>query len=154
MSTEARQRIIVAVGLPGSGKSSWFAEKGIRPLSSDHMRLLLADDEDDQTIHIEVFEAVRFLLRQRLRIGRLDNYVDATNLIRMHRAAYLEIARGHDAQAEALWFDTPLDTCLVRNAARSRQVPEEVMQEMAAAFEPPTVDEGFDRITIIRHAKP
>ena len=49
------QRVVVAVGLPGSGKSSWFQKRGITPLSSDQLRLLLADDENEQRFQIEVF---------------------------------------------------------------------------------------------------
>lgn len=145
-----QQRIILAVGLPGAGKSTWFQRHGITPLSSDQMRLLLADDENDQSIHIEVFESLRYLLTQRLRIGRPASYVDATHLLRIHRQAYHELAREQGCLVEALWFDAPLELCLERNRARPRRVPEEVMLEMARTFEPPTEEEGFAAVTRLR----
>ena len=139
-------RIVIAVGLPGSGKSSWFAEQGVTPLSSDQMRVLLSGNEDNQQIHQEVFEAVRALLALRLRIKQPVSYVDATHLKRAYRAPYFELAEKYGATVEALWFDVPLATCLLRNQARDRQVATAVMETMAAEMEPPSMDEGFSRI--------
>jgi predicted kinase len=148
-ATSIAPRIVIAVGLPGSGKSTWFAEQGITPLSSDHMRALLSGDEDNQQIHAEVFEGIRALLDLRLRIKQPLSYVDATHLKRVHRVPYFELAERYGAAVEALWFDVPLATCLFRNQARDRQVTTEVMEAMAEGMEPPRVDEGFSRITRI-----
>jgi predicted kinase len=142
-----RPRIVIAVGLPGSGKSTWFAGQGIVPLSSDQMRILLSGDEGNQQIHAEVFEAVRALLELRLRIGQAVSYVDATHLKRIYRVPYFEIAARFDADVEALWFDVSLDTCLERNRSRDRRVDEAVMVEMARDFEALSTNEGFSRVT-------
>ncbi len=110
------------------------------------MRLLLSGDEDNQSIHVEVFESLRYLLRRRIEIGTPDSYVDATFLTAMHRAPFLKLAADHDCAAEALWFDTPLEVCLERNRDRARQVPEEVIRAMADKMEPPTEQEGFAKV--------
>ena len=144
--TSGEQRVILAIGLPGAGKSTWFAERGIRPLSSDAMRILLSDDEDNQTIHMQVFEAMRYLLAKRLQLGVEATYIDATNLTRMHRRPFLQMAARHGALAEALWFATPLAVCLERNAQRERRVPEDVVRAMDEGFEEPSEAEGFARI--------
>lgn len=136
----------MAVGLPGAGKSTWFAKQSIRPLSSDGMRLLLSDDEDNQQIHLEVFEALRYLLVKRLQLGIPATYIDATNLTRMHRKPFVDLASRHGAKAEAVWFTTPLEVCLARNASRQRRVPEDVMRAMWEGFEEPSEAEGFSRI--------
>ncbi len=44
-------RIVVLIGLPGSGKSTYLECLGVGGLSSDAIRKLLADDETDQSIH-------------------------------------------------------------------------------------------------------
>jgi predicted kinase len=148
-SSEA-QRIVVLVGLPGSGKSTYLERQGITPLSSDLVRQLLADDATDQTIHARVFQCLRYLLRQRLAIGRPVTYVDATHLTPAERRPYVKIAQRYGCSVEALYFDVPLDVCLARNRGRSRVVPEEAVRAMAAKLVPPKVQEGFRRVTVVR----
>ena len=141
--------LYVLTGLPGSGKSTWLAQQGSAGLSSDAIRKLLADDETDQSIHPQVFQTLRYLLEQRLAIGRPVTYIDATNLTPEERRPYIEIARSRGVKIEAVYFDVPLSVCLERNAARARVVPREAMEKMAAKLIPPSPAEGFARITVV-----
>jgi predicted kinase len=136
-----RQRVILMVGLPGSGKSTYLERMGVTPLSSDAVRQLLADDATDQTIHGRVFNTIRYLVR---------TYVDATHLKPGERRPYVKIARQYGCDVEAVFFDVPLEVCLERNRGRARVVPEEAMRKMAAKLVPPAVDEGFSRVTVVR----
>lgn len=140
---------MLLVGLPGSGKSTWAAAQGLPVLSSDAIRLMLADDETDQTIHGRVFATLRFLLRQRLALCRPVTCVDATSLTPRERRPWIEIARAYDCDIEAVFFDLPLDVCAARNAARGRVVPQDVIEKMAAKLIPPSLDEGFARVTAV-----
>src|ERR1039457_3153038 len=125
-------RIVVLVGLPGAGKSTWLRRQAAGGLSSDALRKILADDETDQTIHARVFQTLRYLLEQRLAIGRPVTYIDATNLTPEERGPYLAIGRAWGCDVEAVFFDVPLDVCLERNAGRPRVVPVEALAKMAA----------------------
>ncbi len=142
--------VVLAVGLPGSGKSAWFERHGIRPLSSDQVRGLLLDDETNQSRQGLVFWALRFLLRMRLLAGRPASYLDATHLTRAERRPYIRMAERYGYAIEALFFDTPVEVCLERNLQQSRQVPEEGVLRMAAKLRPPRYEEGFRKITVIR----
>jgi predicted kinase len=143
-------RIVLLVGLPGAGKSTYLERIGAVGLSSDGIRRLLADDETDQTIHERVFQTMRYLLRQRLAIGRPVTYVDATNLRPEERRPYIGIGKAYGCELEAVYFDVPLEVCRERNVARHRVVPEEAMARLASRLVPPAVEEGFDRVTTVR----
>jgi len=142
-------RIVALVGLPGSGKSAWLDRMGGGGLSSDAIRGLLADDETDQTIHKRVFQTLRYLLRQRLVIGREITYIDATNLTPAERAPYIKIGKSYGCEVEAVFFDVPLEVCRERNRRRQRIVPEEALAKMAEKLKPPEIGEGFARVTVV-----
>ncbi len=138
------------VGLPGSGKSTWLAQRGIRAIATDELRAILSDDPTNQLIHAQVFATVRYLLRQRLAIRRPVTYIDATHLTRKEREPYIRIAEWYGCDIEAMFFDVALDVCLRRNAERERVVPPEAIAAMAAKLEVPELGEGYQCIHLER----
>jgi protein phosphatase len=111
--------LVVLVGISGSGKST-FARRhflSTQVLSSDAFRGLLADDENDQTVTKEAFEALHYIAGKRLRAGRLT-VVDATNVQPHARAELVKLAREYDVLPVAIVVDTPEPVCWERTQAR------------------------------------
>ena len=142
--------VVLAIGLPGSGKTTWFGRRGITPLSSDLLRNILFDDVEEQRYQGLVFSTLRSLLRARL-IARMPmNYVDATNLSIHERRQWIKMAKSFGYEVQAVFFDVPLEVCLDRNRQRDRSVSEDIMRKMAEKLKPPVFEEGFEKITVVR----
>ncbi len=142
--------VVLAIGLPGSGKSSWFKRNKITPLSSDLLRALLFDDPTEQRFQDLIFSNLRSMLKARLIARRPLNYVDATNLTPQERQGWIKLAKDYGYEVQAVLFDVPLEVCLARNQRRDRVVPEEAMRRMAGKLKPPSFEEGFSKITVVR----
>ena len=147
---EPRGYVVLAIGLPGSGKTTWYKRRGVTPLSSDLLRSLLFDDITEQRYQGLVFSTLRSLLRARLIAKMPWNYVDATNLSPHERKQWIKMAKSFGYEVQAVFFDVPLSVCLERNSKRDRQVTDEVMHKMAERLRPPTFKEGFEKITVVR----
>jgi predicted kinase len=145
--------VVLAIGLPGSGKSTWFKRHNVTPLSSDMMRSLLFDDVREQRFQDLVFSNLRSMLKARLIARRPTNYVDATNLTPQERQHWIKLAKDYKYEVHAVFFDVPLDVCIDRHNRRDRVVPEDVMRRMAAKLKPPSFQEGFAKITVVRVKK-
>jgi predicted kinase len=142
--------VVLAIGLPGSGKTTWFKRRGVLPLSSDMLRSILFDDITEQRYQGLVFSTLRSLLRARLIAKMPWNYVDATNLSHHERRQWIKMAKSFGYEVQAVFFDVPLEVCQERNSRRERTVSLDVMRKMAERLRPPSFQEGFSKITVVR----
>lgn len=112
--------LVVLIGPSGSGKST-FARKHFRAteiLSSDAFRGMVGDDENDQNVTKDAFEALHFIAGKRLELGRLT-VVDATNVQPEARRPLVELARRYHCLPVAIVLDLPERVCQERNRERA-----------------------------------
>ncbi len=133
-------------GVPGSGKSTWIKKHMPDALivSSDSKRENLFGDESFQGDNARVFAECRRDVERGLAAGA-QVVVDATNILREHRADFLAIANLLGAHTTIVYFDVTPEMAIERNLQRDRRVPEESIRDYFDRLEEPTLLEA-DRI--------
>lgn len=73
---------------------------------------------------------------------------DAILVKRAERKPILAAVGAHSIQAVAVWFKTPIEVCISRNASRPSDefVPEQAIRNVHRAIEPPSIAEGFVQV--------
>ena len=144
--------LIVTVGLPGSGKSTYYNTPIIKNyytlVSSDAIRQEVFGDINDQTHNNEVFEIMLKRTADALNEGK-SVYYDATNLSSRRRTNLLKTLKQKvkvEFGTNALIFAPDFAICCERNSKRDRVVPQHAMKRMLRSFEPPYYNEGWDSI--------
>jgi len=137
--------IYIAVGLPGSGKSTYaknfIKDKDIEYLSSD-----------DQTVTPLVFGHIKRKVDEFLKDGK-NVLVDATSVNRKERADYITTAKKYGAKVVVLVFKMDRQGLIDRNKKRGQEggrvVPDWVIDKMLAKYEEPSTSEGIDEIIYV-----
>ena len=143
--------IYIAVGLPGSGKSTYAKNfikgKDIEYLSSDELRAVFGKSEEDQTVTPLVFGHFKRKVDEYLKNGK-NVLVDATSVNRRERTDYINSAKKYGAKVVALVFKMDRAGLIERNQKRGQEggrvVPDWVIDKMLNKFETPSYDEGID----------
>ena len=140
-------RCHLLIGPPASGKTTLgralaplLSAEGEPPallLSTDAIRAEVFGDAAVQGPWIDIQQRLQQRLIEAVAAGR-PVIVDATHARRPWRLAIIQaLALPAPVEWIGWWLYTPLPTCLEWNRRRERQVPEAVIQEMAAALADP-----------------
>ena len=154
-----KPKLIVMVGIPGSGKST-FAQNYIKDASNmstvwvsrDEVRYSLISGTDEYFAkEKDVFKTFVKKINSALAEGK-DVIADATHINAQSRKKLLSSITIPDIQIEACVMETSLQECLANNEKREgrARVPKEAILRMYRQFEYPTFSEGFSSISTVK----
>lgn len=134
MTAVASPIAVVTIGLPASGKTTAAtALTNLQDINLDDCRQEISGDAGDQSVTGQALALQASKIADAI-AARRSVVVSNTNLIPEHRAALVNQFRAAGFHVSFMFFDTPLDVCMARNAARDRVVPDHAMQRMAQAL--------------------
>jgi predicted kinase len=131
---------VLFIGIPGSGKSTLYAQRFI----NTHVRI------NRDMLKTETRE--RILIEACLR-AKQPFVIDNTNVTLDKRAGYIALAKKAKFRVVGHFFDCGVDEALKRNEQRAgkARVPNVAIFAMAKKLEPPTLDEGFDELFRVKN---
>src|SRR5438067_460659 len=134
--------LIVFVGLPGSGKTTYFRAHFATTHAQVSKDLMGNARQRDVRQEREIDAA--------LAAGR-SVVVDNTNPSREVRAPLIAIGRRHEARTVAIYFETDVRTAIMRNRQREgrERVPDVAIFTTKKRLVPPTLEEGFDEVRVV-----
>lgn len=126
-------KLIATRGVPGSGKTTWaknyaFFNNAMRVSRDDLRRMLHGQAYDIK--HEQIIRSIRTSMIYKLLRAGHDVVVDETLIKKNTETELKAIAKECGADFEIKHFDTPLEVCLQRDAARDRVVGEPIIRRM------------------------
>lgn len=148
-------KLIMLIGIPGSGKTTHSKqisqEYNAKVISSDRVRQTFVGIKEN-----EVFPTVYRLCVEELKEGR-NVILDATHITPKVRKRSFDALDEYGVAYEkiAYYIDTPVDVCVKRVEKRNQDpnelfLPIEVIYSYGKNIIPPSLDEGFVEIKIIK----
>ena len=130
---------VIFIGLQAAGKSTFYLRRFFRTHVRINMDML-------GTKHRE-----RLLLDACL-AGKQSFVIDKVNAAATDRATYIHLAKAAGFHVVGYYFQSKLDDCLARNAARpeTERVPDMAILGTYKRLQLPSLDEGFDELYYVR----
>lgn len=139
--------LIVLCGIPGSGKTTLSEQ-----MADEQDAVLYCFDKRKGAFSPTKAPSVRQQMyaeiAEDLRSGK-SVVCDDVNVYKAYRKNILNAVSGIDCRKVLIVLTTPLDECLRRNANRKCRLPDALIHGINGAYEPPTLEEGWDEIVYI-----
>jgi F420-dependent oxidoreductase-like protein len=131
----AEGSLVVLVGPPASGKSTWAAAHfpSHQVVSSDELRAVVGTGEHDQRASKDAFDVLDMVIERRLR-RRLTTVVDTLGTDAKRRRRWRDAAADAGAPCVAVVFDADPAVCRARNRGRVRPIPSRTLASMLDAW--------------------
>ena len=131
------------IGLPAAGKTTFFRrrfEDTHAHVSKDRLRNVRRPDQRQEALITESITRGRSVV------------VDNTNTTRAARARLITLAKGLGATVTGYYLPADAADALRRNRGRQgrERVPDVAVFAARKRLEPPSPDEGFDRLYVVR----
>ncbi len=148
--------IHMLVGVQGSGKSSFAKEmsekENIEIVSTDAIRKKYKGIEE-----YKVWDMVYKRMAEIEKDGK-DCIFDATSITKKVRKRFFDNMKmfGVNPKCDCIFLDTDIDICEKRIIERNKDenqlfLPPEVIYSYKERLEEPSIDEGFEKITVIKN---
>lgn len=139
-------RIILLCGLPGAGKTTWAKQQAKDFYIINQDELGSRDHCAQKALDI-------------IKIGR-DIIIDRTNIDKRQRSNWIKLAKHHGiSEIECVEFKSDPEKCIkrIKNRQNHPTIPPntsvdkiaQIVRKFNKAYERPTHDEGFFKITVI-----
>ena len=127
--------MVLFIGIPGSGKSSFYKEK----FFTTHIRVNL----DMLRTRKREMRLLEFCMNTSMRL-----VVDNTNVTREERERYITLGKVFHFRIIGYYFRSDLIECMNRNSQRQgkEKIPERGLRSMFKKMKPPEYSEGFDEL--------
>lgn len=155
--------LIMLVGLPGTGKSTWIRDQGFWDRWDSADTMVLSTDNFIESVasgegktYSEVFPMAIKAAEKNLEEGleyaiQTDMNIvwDQTNLSVSSRKKKLRKIPAHYRKVAKVFLPTDEHEAWLNSPERAGKViPKNVLDSMQATFQMPTVDEGFDEVIV------
>src|SRR5688572_21681918 len=138
-STTILMECVILIGLPGSGKTTFYRQR----FAETHAHVskdLMPKASNKQARQLRA-------LSELLAAGT-SVVADNTNATVQERAALIALAHAHGARVVGYYLDVTVKDAIARNAGREgkSRVPNVAIYTIAKRLVPPMLDEGFDEL--------
>lgn len=135
----ASKTLLLTVGLPRSGKTTWAISTGFPIVNPDSIRLAIHGKPFLATAEPSVWITAKVMVRALFMAGHDTVILDATNTTRERRDEW----KSNEWESRFKVIDTDWDTCLERARQEGNEEIVGVIERMAGQYEPLQDDEAI-----------